>query len=152
MHLMQLTIMKKITNSRNGNHFNSKYWQDWKYFFPNTSTLRSEADRHTNRRLRTTAANSETALRASARNTDPHRIAARVHYFFYSQIVRLCVGYILAENRGCGAERAKNSAAARSGQVAKVTLFGFIAPLPLTTSSPSSKACDVESQLHLGPR
>ena len=22
--------MKKITNTRNGYHFNSKYWQDWK--------------------------------------------------------------------------------------------------------------------------
>lgn len=26
--------MNKITNSRNGYHFNSKYWQDWKKNLP----------------------------------------------------------------------------------------------------------------------
>ena len=31
---MQLIIMNKITNSRNGYHFNSKYWQDWKKNLP----------------------------------------------------------------------------------------------------------------------
>lgn len=31
---MQFKIMKKITNTRDGYHFNSKYWQDWKKNLP----------------------------------------------------------------------------------------------------------------------